>query len=374
MANTLTALIPKLLAQGVLALRENAIMARLVNRRYESIAGEKGSTIDVPIPSAIAVQDVSPAATPPSIADIAPTKVALALDKWKEAPFYLTDKERLEVMEGTIPMQASEAVKALANQIDRDILALYKEVYGFAGVAGTTPFGTDLSEWLDARKVLNQQLAPFGDRRVVLGVDAAAKALGLRAFQDQMFGGGAEPLALGQFASKLGAAWFEDQNIPTHTASSSLAGVVNDAGAVAAGAKALTVDGFNAAPNVGDIFTIAGDTQTYVVTEGTTATQLNFKPGLKVALPTGDNNEVITIKGDHVVNLAFHPDAFALAMRPFSGSDPDGLGMFSSAVDPVSGLVLRLEVSREHKRTRFSYDTLYGVKTVRPGLATRIAG
>src|SRR4051812_46998356 len=102
------------------------MMPQLVNRGYEVLAGQKGSTIDVPIPSAITVQDVTPSNTPPSTADVQPTSTPITLSSWKEAPFYMTDKDMLEAMEGTIPMQASEAIKAIANQVNSDILALYK--------------------------------------------------------------------------------------------------------------------------------------------------------------------------------------------------------------------------------------------------------
>ena len=125
MANTWTQVIPKLLAQGLLALREQVVMPRVVNRSYDEMAGEQGSTIDVPIPSAITASAVSPAITPPANSDSAPTKVSIALDQWYEAPFYLTDKERLEVMDGTIPMQASEAIKALANNVQSYICGNY---------------------------------------------------------------------------------------------------------------------------------------------------------------------------------------------------------------------------------------------------------
>lgn len=378
MANSLSKVIPQLLAQGLMALREQAIMARLVNRGYEAMAGQKGSTITIPIPSAITATDVTPDKTPPTTADVSPTEVVLTLDQWKEAAFYLTDKDLMEVMAGTIPLQASEAIKAIVNVIDAKIFSMYKGVYGYAGTAGTTPFASDLTAYINARTVLFNQLAPVGDRRAVLNGDAEGNALMLRAFQDTSFGGGDGVIINGQIGKKVGADWYASQNVPTHTKGAAGTALLDDSAARAVGIKALHMDGFTTKPSAGDIFTIAGDTQTYTVVSATdlvgTDSDVTFEPGLKVAIPAVDGNEAVTFKASHVVNMLFHRDAIAFGTRPLE-SEAQGLGnIIQSAVDPVSGLTLRLEVSREHKRTRYSFDVLYGVQLVRPQLACRIAG
>lgn len=376
MANDLTALTPKLLAQGLMALRDNCVMPRLVNRDYDNMAAQHGSTVDIPIPPAIAVQDVSPGATPPSTADMTPTSVSVPLDQWKEAPFYLTDKDMFQAMQGTIPMTASSAIAGLATSVDSYILGLYKGVYGYVGTAGTTPFtvsATDVNSTTSfatqAGKVLNQQLCPTSQRRFVLDPAAEAKALELPAFTNVSFSGSTFGIVEGQLNRKLGFDWFMDQNVKTHTNTGGAGFLVNTASA-AIGDKTLIVDTGSTAPLEGDIFTVAGDTQTYVITAATT-TLFTFQPALKKA-PA--DNAAITFKATHVVNLAFHRDAIAFATRPLEDQSM-GLGnIIQSAVDPVSGLTLRLEISREHKRTRFSYDILFGGKMVRPELACRGAG
>lgn len=373
MANDLSPLIPKLLAQGLLALRQQAIMPRLVNRGYEAQAGDIGSAITIPVSSGIAAQAVTPAAVPPSTSDMALTSVTLTLDKWYEAPFYLTDKDCLEVDRGVIPMQASEAVKSLANQADADIFGLAKDVYGYVGTPGTTPLATDASTYLSARKTLTNQLAPMSPRYMVMNADMEANALGLRAFQDASFTGNIDGIINGQINNKLGASWLVDQNIPSFTTGAAASYLVNNA-ALAAGVKTTPIDGGTGAFVAGDILTFAGNTQTYVVVSsvgGASATSITFEPALTGAIA---DNAAITKAASHAENLLFHRDAFAFASRPFSGSDPMNLGQFMSMVDPVSGLTLRLEVSREHKRTRWSFDILYGVKTVRREFAVRIAG
>lgn len=373
MSNDLSPLIPKLLAQGQLALRQYAIMPRLVNRGVEEQAGQKGSTITIPISSAIDAQDVVPDNVSPATADVAPTEVTLTLDQWKEAPFYLTDKDFLEVDRGVIPMQASEAIKSLANTVDKYILGFYKKVYGFAGTPGTTPLATDLSEYLASRKVANNQLAPLDPRFMVINGDTEANALGLRAFQDASFTGNIDGIVNGQINNKVGARWLLDQNLDSvaHVAGTGSGYLINHGGGYAAGVDSVVVDTGSGTILEGDIVTFAGHSQTYTVKTALSGNAFTFSPALKSAVA---DNAAVTVKGNHALNLLFHRDAFAFASRPFQSSDPMNLGKFMAQVDPVSGLALRLEVTREHKRTRFSYDILYGGACPRPELAVRMVG
>jgi P22 coat protein - gene protein 5 len=372
MANQLQEVTPKLLASGLLALREQAIMPRLVNREYEEQAGQIGSTVDVPIPSAITVQSVTPGPTPPATADVSPTSVPIPLDQWFEAPFFMTDKDILTAMNGFLPMQASEAIKSIANQVDSYILNLYKGVYGFVGTPGSAPFGSGIGTQsaTQSRRVLNRQLAPLGDRRIVIDPDAEANALELPAFQYVQNAGDNQVMREANLGRRLGFDFFVDQNVMTHVAGSAAGFLVNQSNH-AVGSKTVTVDTGTGAWNVGDIFTVAGDVQTYVI-KSSTATVLTYEPAAKTAFA---DNAAITKKPSHVVNLAFHRDAFAFATRPLATQNKTQLGVITqAAVDPISGLALRLEITHEHKRVRFSYDLLYGGALIRPELVNRISG
>ena len=357
--NDLSKVVDKLLAQGLLALRGTCVMPRLVNSDYSNLAAQQGASIDVPIPSAIKAQAVTPGATSQDTGDISPVSATIKLDRWMEAPFYLTDKDLMEANRGVIPMQASEAVKAIANDVNATLLGLGRKFYGMVGTPGTTPFSTVV------------------DRRIVLDPDAEAAALGLSGFADVSKSGDARPIIDGTIGRKYGFDWAMDQQVPTFEASVMTEGALTVNGANEAGAQVVSLAKATNAAGLkeGDILTIAGDTQTYVVTEAVSLavgnTAVKIYPGL--ARPT-TGSEAVTVSGSHVMNLAFHRDAIAFATRPLMDS-ANGLGnLIQSAVDPVSGLSLRLEVSREHKRTRFSYDILYGADVVRRELGCRIAG
>ena len=379
MANTIDEVLPKLLAQGLMALRENVVLPRLVNRGYEELAGQKGNIINVPIPSAIGARDVSPSSSAATNQDFSPTSAPVTLDFWKEATFHLSDSDMVSAMNGTIPMQASEAVKALANAVDSYIIGKAKGIYGLAGTAGSAPFDGSLTVAVSARQLLNEQLAPLGDRRMVIDPTAEANMLLNPNILDADKRGDAGGIIQGSIGTKLGFDWFMDQNITTYTPGTGwVTGYVLSTVAVAVGD--VTANVLNATASgtikVGDIFTVAGSTQQHVVTvaataSATVAVAIGFNPAIAAAAATGAALTVVATA--YTQNLAFHRDAFAWASRPLMDI-PMGGSQFMSVVDPLSGIALRLEVSRQNKQTSFSYDILGGANIIRPELAALVAG
>ena len=231
MANTISNVLPKILARGLLALREQAVMPRIVNLDYSSEAAQKGDTIDVPIPSALAVSDVTPSNVLEAPADSAPSKVQIALNNWRKVNFHLDDKQLVEIDRNAhfMPMQMSEAVRAMANDINLSILNKYKGIYGFAGTSGTTPFTSDVSAATTARQVLNEQKAPRDNRRMVLDFAAEAKALALADFQRVNESGDIGVKREGEIGRKFGFDIFTDDQVVTHTAGGSGTPLVNGA-------------------------------------------------------------------------------------------------------------------------------------------------
>jgi len=394
MANTLTAIMPKILAKALLVLRERAVMPRLVNGDYSNDAAVKGATIDVPVPTAVGTRDVTPSQVPPAGTNTTAGTVQIQLNNWKQNdPIYLTDKDVQEVEERHIlPGQLGEAVRALANDVNADILQEYLGVYGSYGVTTTIPFNsTDtVKHATQSRKVLNKQNCPKDSRRMVLNFDAEAEALALAQFADAEKTLSAVVKIEGEIGRKYGFDIVADDACPTHTAGTITTGFITKAATtVVVGLKTLI--GTTAASTgaialkKGDILLIAGDTQQYVLTadatEASAATDeaIFFEPGLKVEV---DGSEAITMVHSadglagvpYTVNLAFHRDAFAFATRSLNAGLPTGGQNILSMQDPVTGLVLRLEVSRQHKQTAWEFDILWGAKLVRPELACRIVG
>lgn len=379
MANNITNVMPKILAQGVLSLRQNAIMAQNVNTDYDNLAAQKGNVINIPIPSALAARAVTPGQTVVTASDSAPAVALVTLDRWQESPFYLTDNDVVSADGMIVSMQAGEAVKALANDIDAFILGKHTVFYGAAGTAGTTPFNGSLTVGGAARKLLNKNLAPLDNRFGVIDPDAEQNfLLNTQILQWDQSGQNPAGIITGSIGTKLGIRWYMDQNITTYTpgtgwvtgfAASTVAGAVGD----------TTLNVLNATASgqvkVGDIFT-AGGTQQYVVTVTTTVSAtvqsvITFYPALTTAVATGAAITVVATA--YIPNLVLNKYALAWASRPLAGILGAG-NIFQAPVDPVSGVALRLELSRQYKQETLSFDYLGGCNYVRRELGVKIFG
>lgn len=385
MANILLDVMPKVLASALETFRESCAVTRLVNTSYSAEAAKKGALIDIPVPSKMPTNDVTPSNVAPNPQDMDLQTVQLPLNHWRESAFTLNDKEVKEIIEGIAPMQLTESARALANFVNSTVLLTYKKIYNFVGTAGTTPFATDLTAAAQARKVLNKTVTPINDRRLILNGDAEANAVVLPALSYYMNSGETSTLREGQIGRKLGFDWYYDQQMDeAFHVSGTMSGATVSAApvtnprvhGVTSGTVTLTATNGQTV-KLGDLFTVAGDTQTYVVNQNATSNgsiTVNFSPAPAVAWTNGS---VVSLRANHQNNIAFQKNAIALAVRPFAGdqfsAELSG-GQAMTMVDPVSGLPLRLEVTREHRRVRWALDILFGTEIIRPETAVRIIG
>ena len=394
MANTYTALIPTILTEALAVLRETAASVTAVNSQYESDARKPGSSVTIPVPVAQTVAAVTPANSAPANTDQTPTTVSIALNHWYKTDFQMSDKDAREIENGRYKnTQSAESIRALANQIDADLFASAHDmvdntqgVANHVGTAGTTPFaaGSALTtDWQKgARKLLNRGLAPKADRFIVMDEDAEGNAASLDLFVKANESGGDAGIIEGEIGRKLGATWLMNQNVPSFTGGTLTNGsgkLAKVNGAVAAGAETMAIDESSLSGTLvkGDVFTVAGDTGYYTCTGDDTASgnaiaAVGFYPA---AVDGFGDDAVITFAADHVLNLAFHRNAFGLVMAPAEQVDGfSGGNMVERVTDPVTGVTLQLEISREYFQTTWRFSMLYGVACVRPALASRILG
>ncbi len=392
-ANTYSSLLPSIFGMVTTIVRTQSIMPRLVLNLSDDIAGQPGSTVQMPdqitgVTRAV-VHDISPA----DPTNLALTATPLTLSNWREAPFTIDDKMGAEVVAGTIPRVLQSYASALADYVDSQILALYTSIYNtgasdaFGGGATALPaaFTVDatknpsgLRAVAEAGTLIDQLGAPKGDRRVVLSAydTWAAQILGqFLKFNERGDQGG---IIDGEIGRKIGMDWWMDQQVVTHTCGTvgSTAGQTLTCPTANVGDTAITFVGTITTAltlKAGDVFIFNNSNQTYVnntlVTSTTNSLPLSsFSPPLKVAVTAANSAKVLP---SHKVNLLFHRDAIAFASRPLGGiGNPDNV---AQAFDEVSGLNLRVEIMRQNKQDYVSIDCLFGAALRDAKLIARVA-
>jgi len=376
-----------LVAMGLATLRERLALVLIANREYERLitGATRFATVNIAVPATIATRVVAPDVVPPAVTAVTPTNVAVTLSQWYEAPFAMDDKGLIQVDNGIIPMQAKEAVKAIANTIEDYLWSLLQaKVYGIAGTPGTTPFGTGLDDFLAADKILNDNLADPEDRFMIINTSAKASAMGLRAIQDASFRAGKGPNSLisGEIGDVLGARWIMSQRVPNHT-TGTWTGVGTTTGTNAAGATAVNLTGGTGSILAGDSIVFAGaDATTYLVISATGTAPTSALVVYPPLVSAKSSTEIVTLKtatqgtaGVNAQNILIQKNCLAFAMAPLLDTvEVPGATLQSVAIDEVSGLSLRLEVSRQHRQVQWAFDALYGGTVVRPQLASWLVG
>jgi len=277
--------------------------------------------------------------------------------------------------------QIKQAMRTIANKIE---LALWSAVYVASsrayGTAGTTPFASTISVLPQIRKILADNGCPMNDGMlsIIMDTSAGANLRSLSQLQKANEAGGTELLRQGTLLDLQGFMLKESAQIGLHTAGAGTGADINNGSGEAIGQTTLTFDGMtvnSTGIKAGDVITLAGDTNKYVVTTGSTATGGDIviaAPGLRVA--AADTTE-ITVGASYTPNIGLHRSAVELAVRP-----PAMPAIGDAAVDkmivqdPWSGLAFEIAAYVGYMKSMIEVRCLYGVNVWKPEYVATLLG
>lgn len=390
MSNSL--LTPSVIAKEALRiLMNNMVMGKLVYTEYKNEFVKVGNTVTIRKPVKFTVRSGATA----SVQDVTENSTSIVVNNQAGVDFSFVSTDLTLTIDKYAERYLKPAMNVIANKIDSDLTALYKDVYQNSGTAGTTP--STFASVTGAAKTLDLAACPTDERRLVLDPTAHwSVADGLKGLFLQKNVG--DYIEKGYLGSVAGFDTYNDQNIVAHTKGTAT-GTPLINGASQTGSSLVT-DGWTASQTPilkkGDVFTLAGvhsvnpvsylstgNLQQFTVTadansDGSGNATLSISPAITTsgAYQTVDaspaDNAAITVLSSHTANLAFHQNAFALVTVPLIIPD----SAVWSARETFNGLSIRVikdyDVTNDKEICRL--DVLYGVKTIYPELACRLLG
>ena len=368
MSNTLTGLIPTIYTALDTVSREQVGFIPAVSRNAKADAAAKGTSVTAPVAPAATTVDIKPGATAPNDGDQTIDSVEVKITKSKMAPVKWNGEEQLALgPAGTyntiLADQFKQAFRALSNEVDADLGALYYATSRAVGTAGTTPFGMagDLSDAANARQVMSDNGSPTTDLQMVLGSSSIANLRGKQSVLFKVNESGTDALLREGIIGRLeGFNIHESAGVKKH-ASAATGYLVN--GAKEEGDIIIAVDTGTGVFKAGDVATFAGDANQYVVAAATASTITLAAPGLRQSLA---DDTVITVLGTYTANMAFDRNAFLLAARtpamPEGGDTADDV---MNVTDPVSGITFQVALYRQYRQVRFEVGLSWGVAPVK---------
>ena len=381
--------IPQFWANRALdVLRANLVLAKLVatDKAFgPSDFATQGSTLTIPYPGKFTAVDKAPGTPVTPQVPIGGTSVALTLNKHKVVPFSVEDFANAQANMDLMDRYMSPAVIAIAEQFEQDLFALSSGLTTVIGAANTALTSAALRT---IRQTFLAQKAPMADRSVVVCGSDEASLLGDTTLQTYFAYSQTQAVKEGALGSVYGMDVYPSQLVPvtgdiyTFTmAGSPSAGTwnFNWNGMTATIAWNATGAQMQAAiqaafdPSYGQAITVgtvaAGGP--YVVTMAAPAADLGIAPTADVTQLTGGTATVpVKTAGAYNCNLAIQRESFLFATRPFRDPGADTGVRIASAVDPESGLSIRVAAQYDINAMamRVNLDMLYGAVVLRPNV------
>lgn len=372
MANTLTGLMPTLYAALDIVSREMVGFIPAVAVNAAPTGAAKGEVISIPVTPTTQTYDITPGQLPTDNGDQTIGTVNMEITKFKYAPVRWNGEEQLGVSNAGVYNQIlagqfAQAMRALANEVDADLAALYKEASCAFGTPGTTPFGDNIKDVAQMRKLLVDNGAPLTDLQLVVDTAAGANLRSLGQLTKANEANTDATLRRGVLLDISGFTIRESGQVASHVAGSFTGdALVNNASGYEKGATSIAVDGATAiALKAGDVVTFGSAGRGYVVAADASATPITLaKPGLITAVA---DNTAITASAGYAANMAFDRNALQLIARtPAMPQGGDAADDVTAVTDPVSGISFQVAVYRQYRQVRYEVGLAWGVKCIKP--------
>ena len=338
-----------------------------------------GQTVRSPVAPAASAGNITPGVTPPDDGDQTIGNVEMTITKARRVPIRWNGEQSRGLDNGgpgrskIMVDQFAQAMRTLANEVEVDLAALHVHASRAYGTAATTPFGTanDYTDASNVLKILKDNGSPLSDNQLVMNTAAGASFLGKQARVDAA--GTDSILRQGVLVDIHGMALRESAQVNTSTAGTMSGGTVKTGG-YAVGATVIDLKNAVGTGTVaaGDVITIAGDTNKYVVADAAFAganpatgdTITLAAPGLRQAIV---GEKVITVIAASARNMAFARSAIALATRaPALPAEGDSADDRQIVTDPRSGLSFEVSMYKQYRQVQYEVALAWGVKAVKP--------
>lgn len=287
------------------------------------------------------------------------------------------------------------AASVLAANVEADALSMYKDVYNQAN-QGTLTAALDIDTILEAKRLLDESLAPVDENRIANLCSRQTSNLvsGLKGlFHDAS--AISKQYREGEMGKTAGFTFYQNTLLQRHTSGSDDGNDYAVNGATESGA-AVTLKNGTGTLLKGDIITFAGCYRVHPETKASTgelqqftvtanfpggAGDVSISPSIIISgakqnvsgYPT-DSGTVTKVGGvskAYDLGLTYHKDAFTFATADLPM--PSGVDMATRKVlDGISMRIVRAyDINNDQMPMRL--DLLYGYKTIRPQLACRLA-